>query len=1295
MSRELRRRSAFHPLTPVALLVAFGTLLSVAAQPARGDDRQLLRESSGEPYLFILLDTSGSMQERPEDAVNAFLGADDAESKMFQAKEALYEVMSEFDDIFFGFATFNQDDLRAERKHFVYRPLANPTWSGTLGYPVVGQDYIFGGGVGNTQYSCGTPLSLPASGTNLEDLIEYPRTGDLGDQTLGTWLRQSSRTYFVQTRIKAAGGTLGDPALLIEVRRRRVDNVGTGNCGNNPPTTTDFDQDTGWLTLTYSFVTDALLRVPVSDVTASNTCSGLDPNDDNPVGNNQDDWTVTSASPDVTVNLKYPTVANPSFLTNRRFDEGDLLPLNWTKNNKDEILRRLAPNLRLGETVPDFRVARYFQDVPVGDLSDDDHALRLRNNSVRPLLAEGNTPLGNSIQSFRTWYAGCAQGTCPKNTGWKDVAAANDPNWPCRKKYLLVLTDGDETCSNGNGACSGTASLRAQEGITTFVIAFGLPGGSNVLTCMAANGGSGTPVFPNDKQALINALRDIFGAIKEQARTFASAAVPGVQAEVQDKIYLTNFTPLNNNAYWDGHVDAYLKPLPLTAQGFPDKSRACSSGLVSQCHAWDASVKILDLAPTDAELAGASPNFRIGGANNQRRVLYTQNQAPGPVPLSRKLLLPQSTQADKTDLYLGLGVTVPNFSVPAEVNAADTEVRDILKSTFKKKQDVVNTATGTTNITYLLGDIFHSNPIVLSAPSRALYFAADLYTENKDCPDGDPGYRCFAAKHELRRKMLIVGSNDQQLHVFDAGIFRGSAATGKFDDGTGYEILSYVPRPVLPNLKVLKNDTTQHWGVDGTIRTDDVFIDPSHNGTPTTTEREWRTVVLGGLREGGSGYFAVDLTQPDTLASEDVPQPSSLWVPSCWNGGAGCGTVPFGSVLWNFVDTSDKDVNGHPDLGDAWSVPNTGRILVKTTDSPPVFQDKFVAVFGGGMDPNKLNQRGNWLYMVDIETGKAIYKRPLEGSAPSDPAAVDTDQDGYLDTVYIGTTAGYLYKAKIGAAGTFERNASTGNEWQITDPAWEPFKVFDTLQSDTGKRGQIFFQPSVLFVTELGKYALAFGIGNREDLWAKDLTPGRFYMILDDNFQLGMTPRNETQYTNITVFSTAPTDSNFLLKPPAGFQAGWYLKLDTDERMITTPFALSGITIFTSYDPRTDVTTPGVCAQSGESNIFTVYSTTGDAVDTTLNARFERRSDFVTSPFVELSVTKNQLNSGGSGGNTSPDLCAEKSAVTEHLKTMLFGGMNCQFTAYTQNIETIQSAGGLVCIAPVPICVVRKNWKED
>ena len=41
-------------------------LLWIAAGAAVADDRDLLRESSGEPYVFILFDTSGSMHWTPQ-----------------------------------------------------------------------------------------------------------------------------------------------------------------------------------------------------------------------------------------------------------------------------------------------------------------------------------------------------------------------------------------------------------------------------------------------------------------------------------------------------------------------------------------------------------------------------------------------------------------------------------------------------------------------------------------------------------------------------------------------------------------------------------------------------------------------------------------------------------------------------------------------------------------------------------------------------------------------------------------------------------------------------------------------------------------------------------------------------------------------------------------------------------------------------------------------------------------------------------------------------------------------------
>ncbi|HSF44091.1 MAG TPA: hypothetical protein VLT87_30160, partial [Thermoanaerobaculia bacterium] len=98
------------PVRRIALRTLALALLGIAAAgPSRADDRDLLRNSVGEPYVFVLLDTSGSMNWSPRCTQEQFdrgeckvlcptgdcytpLQADDASSKFYQAKEALYEV---------------------------------------------------------------------------------------------------------------------------------------------------------------------------------------------------------------------------------------------------------------------------------------------------------------------------------------------------------------------------------------------------------------------------------------------------------------------------------------------------------------------------------------------------------------------------------------------------------------------------------------------------------------------------------------------------------------------------------------------------------------------------------------------------------------------------------------------------------------------------------------------------------------------------------------------------------------------------------------------------------------------------------------------------------------------------------------------------------------------------------------------------------------------------------------------------------------------------------------------------
>ncbi|HEV7668096.1 MAG TPA: hypothetical protein VGS22_06200 [Thermoanaerobaculia bacterium] len=1311
--------------------------LSLALGRGRADDRLLLRQSPADPLMFILLDTSGSMAEQPSDSAVPIGSADDPASKMYQAKQSLYNALLNNPDVHYGFATFNQDQTLVRRKHWVYMAQASGAWGANpLSYPTVNVTYIFGGedlGTNTPQQACNNPITVPTSGF-VNQLRWHPRTGDVGNQGTVYFVRQSSRTYRTTTTI--VGGNLGDATISVKVVRERnltcniVAGVPTGTYSPAEEQTVSFTLVRQALTaLSGTSSTGQVFGaedVPLGPETGAGTgvlesCAGMDPNTDSAVDR-----------------YRLSTSINPTYPANPKFDRGDFLPFDWTVTNRDEILRRLAPNLRGSETVPDFSEARYFQVQTSGGVATQNPPLV--NAQQVPLLAQGFTPLGNSMNQFRDWYAGChddngASSSCA-TPGWVDVAQVDDSLFGCRGKYLLILTDGLDTCG-GNGelgpACEGARVLFEKYGVETFVIAFGqVSTAGNVLSCLASKGSGGTvqPFNPSDQTGLNNALESIFERVTQASRSFSSAAVPTVQANFEDTIYVPTFTPLNAASFiepaatsrgagatWDGHLNAFLKPIPInSATGKPDTTIPCTSTKRSGCFLWDAGVQLLTQAPTMAELnpvSPATPLWSIGAADNQRRLFYPAAATTSAVPVTRRLLLPQTTLATQQDLWEGMKL-VADPLISSQVTAANLKVENAIKYTLQEK---LANLDATQTVRFALGDIFHSNPVLVSAPSRIAYFDADVPNPPGTataCTTTNKGYRCFRTKHQFRRRLVAVGGNEGELHLFDAGIYRDNVSPPAFDNGTGKEALSFVPRPMLEHLRVQSEDTRQDWGVDGTIQVDDAFIDSSHNGTPTATEREWRTVLIGGLREGGSGYFALDVTQPDTFDGGGIPRPlsGSTYVPSCWNGGTGCGPVPFGSVLWSFADGSDEDGNLVPDLGDTWSTPNTGRIRIVTNalSDPKQYEDHYVAVFGGGMDPSQLNKTGNWLYMVDIETGKILYKRVLDGSAPSDPAAVDTDLDGYLDRIYIGTTKGWLYKVDMSK--DVELVDIGGGVKRITSTAWAPFKVFDTA-TDRGGSGEeirpIYFPPSVVFDSKSGSFAIGFGTGNREDLWsdpdkkAEALIEGRFYFLLDTGWHvLGASelpsinttlPKTEADFVQITLDSAlAGGGTNFLNAPPIGSQSGWIMRLAENERLISKSLTLSGIVVFTGFLPAIRPNAAGLCERNGTSNIYTVLATNGDAV---LGSQpTDRRRvvlAFVTNPFVETNISKNPR-----GSDAPPPTGAVCRPSNEAVKTLrsLFP-TDCKFTAYTQDIKTFQVDTELVCVAAIPVCVREQNWRDQ
>ncbi|TLD44587.1 MAG: Type IV pilus biogenesis factor PilY1 [Accumulibacter sp.] len=146
---------------------------------------------------------------------------------------------------------------------------------------------------------------------------------------------------------------------------------------------------------------------------------------------------------------------------------------------------------------------------------------------------------------------------------------------------------------------------------------------------------------------------------------------------------------------------------------------------------------------------------------------------------------------------------------------------------------------------HLLGDIVGSEAI---------------YVQGSPWNYADYNYVGFKTANQTRTAMVYAGANDGMLHAFYAS--------------TGEEAWAYVPGAVLSRLFKLadKNYGAQNmhvFTVDGTPVVGDICVSdcatPASGSLPTV----WKTILVGGLNNGGRGYYALDITNPAA--------PKALW----------------------------------------------------------------------------------------------------------------------------------------------------------------------------------------------------------------------------------------------------------------------------------------------------------------------------------------------------------------------------------------------------------------------------------
>jgi type IV pilus assembly protein PilY1 len=377
-----------------------------------------------------------------------------------------------------------------------------------------------------------------------------------------------------------------------------------------------------------------------------------------------------------------------------------------------------------------------------------------------------------------------------------------------------------------------------------------------------------------------------------------------------------------------------------------------------------------------------------------------------------------------------------------------------------------------------------------------------------------------------------------------------------------------------------------------------------------------------------------------------------------------------------YVATISNLTTGLSNLGEAWSEPKIVKAKIGTTD-------KIVMIMGGGYDncyedgrygttqtfsgscvgsivtndggldgsnnpksssgttavTGLTNHRGNGLYVVEIayldsngapvfsSTGTAIWSSTsFDFSVVTEPTALDTNFDGYVDRIYVGDTGGNLWRADLSSTDT--------TNWTVT-------KIFSSNPgADSSNGRKIFYKPSaVVDVNNIVR--IYFGTGDREHPLNRGVID-RLYEVIDK----GQTSaRTETKLVDVTTdqmqnelttaaSTTIYTTSLALASDPTDTTTyGWYIRLDggdrnpvvnyPGEKMLAPATVFNKRVYYTTYSPNTAVVTnPCQAGNLGMALLYKVDYDTGMATDNFYTANDSSYTTYVNNSFAVTTDNK-------------------------------------------------------------------------
>ena len=603
--------------------------------------------------------------------------------------------------------------------------------------------------------------------------------------------------------------------------------------------------------------------------------------------------------------------------------------------------------------------------------------------AVDGLPADGWTPLSETLYEAGQYYAG-------RDVVWGDgytnasVAESrvggtlasgtyNSPiDFACQKNYIVFLSDGEPTRDVGaenmieglpgfqsavgpacqrlpgadddNGKCLDEMAeymynrdlsdeFAGPQNVSTYTIGFAI---DLPLLEETAEKSGGEYYTADDTTTLAGALTKIIVSILDDASTFTAPSVP-VNAfnrtQNLDDIFVSVFNP-SSTVNWPGNLKKYR----LANGKFIDANTALAvdpdTGFFTE---------------TAQSFWSSSPDGdrpRDGGAAEQLpthddRKLFTDIAGGNLTSNANAVTIDNS---GITGEMLGGASTTDESSYD---DGLDMNERERIIS-WLRGMDLfdANDNGEITDTRRAMGDPLHVRPVPV------------IYGGTANDPD----------------MVIYLSTNEGILHAIDP------------EDGS--ELWGYIPSEMFEFQQTRYEDTISPqklYGLDGEITP--IILNNDKRGGITGDER---VILVFGMRRGGDGYYAVDVT--------DRENPRLLW-------------------------KIDSSTTGFGDLGQTWSTPQAAKVKTGSGTKEVIF-------IGGGYDPGQDNggyrtdNAGNAVYMIDVETGNLEWSAgqdsghdltlpDMEHGVPAAIRVVDLNADGLASRLYFGDMGGRVWRIDI------------------------------------------------------------------------------------------------------------------------------------------------------------------------------------------------------------------------------------------------------------------------------------------